>query len=171
MRNAGVGHWLLAMTWLLALGCSRSSPHNVTDPVTEPSTTTTVPPTPPAPENEGVADLEIISINVTRAIPHDTWNTHEIAVTVRNNGSASARGFDCVCDYACSAGQNQNGAATVVQSGFIAAHSTNTYRAPLHIYCAGPPAFLDLKVTVDSRSRVPESNESNNTRHQRVTIP
>jgi len=149
MRNAGVGHWLLAMTWLLALGCSRSSPHNVTDPVTEPSTTTTVPPTPPAPENEGVADLEII----------------------RNNGSASARGFDCVCDYACSAGQNQNGAATVVQSGFIAAHSTNTYRAPLHIYCAGPPAFLDLKVTVDSRSRVPESNESNNTRHQRVTIP
>ncbi len=138
---------------------------------TKTKTETTTKPPPPLPPPVAKADLMILNAKLEKSGTADKRYTHVLIVTIRNNGDTIAKGFNSGCTYDCSGGLTLSGGANVVQGGYIGANSDYVYKIPFHIYCAGPPAFLNLKFDVDSENKVIESNENNNKRTIRVAVP
>ena len=84
-------------------------------------------------------------------------------MTVANNGTALANGFDGGGSYTCPGGTVQKVGLDIVQGGYLQPGATFVYKTPFRYQCAGSPAFVTIHLTIDSSNDVAESSESNNT--------
>lgn len=109
----------------------------------------------------GKPDLQIISASVSKR-PQGGM-THELAVTVVNNGNALASGFNGGGTYTCPGGTITSAGVSIVQGGYLLAGKQMVYKMPFRYQCQGSPALVTMNLTIDDGNAVAESNESNNT--------
>lgn len=152
---------------LIQTACERNNPktQNPSKPKNSPSTTKD------SEKKEEIIPQSQADLRITRIVV-EKYNqnhfTHRIIVTVKNEGSAVAKGFDGVARYKCEPGGS--GGTTFVGGGYIGDKSEFTYKHPFQFMCNVTPAYVDFEFEIDPTNKVAESNESNNRTNYRASM-